>query len=37
MKKLSDVLRAHPAQFELRESALPGTGAKVIHARLRNG
>lgn len=36
-KKLSDVLRAHPAQFELRESALPGTGAKVIHARLRNG
>lgn len=36
-KKLSDVLRAHPKAFELRESAVPGTDAKVVHARLRGG
>jgi hypothetical protein len=34
-KKLSDVLRAHPKAFELRESSVPGTEAKVVHARLR--
>jgi uncharacterized LabA/DUF88 family protein len=36
-KKLSDVLRAHPKAFELRDSAIPGTDAKVVHARLRGG
>ncbi|MCZ8317249.1 MAG: NYN domain-containing protein [Lysobacteraceae bacterium] len=36
-KKLSDVLRAHPKAFELREAAIPGTEAKVVHARLRGG
>lgn len=33
--KLSDVLKAHPRDFELRESAVAGTDAKVVHARLR--
>lgn len=36
-KKLSDVLRAHSRAFELRESAVPGTDGKVVHARLRPG
>jgi hypothetical protein len=36
-KKLSDVLKAHPRAFELRESSIPGTEAKVVHARLRAG
>ncbi len=34
-KKLSDVLRIHARAFELRESSVPGTDAKVVHARLR--
>ncbi|MGL6289072.1 MAG: NYN domain-containing protein [Silanimonas sp.] len=36
-KKLSDVLKAHPRAFELRESSIAGTDAKVVHARLRGG
>jgi hypothetical protein len=33
-KKLSDLFRAHPARYELREVLLPGSGSRLIHVRL---
>lgn len=33
-KKLSDLFRAHPARYEVREVVQPGSGSRLIHVRL---